>query len=76
VRTNRRGTKHTTFEYAVSPGDFRGWASVLCAGLRMSTVNWDGRCQTADAEGEGSWQVLPCDYKLAMVQVEKKPILP
>ena len=42
----------------------------------MSTVNWDGRCQTADAEGEGSWQVLPCDYKLAMVQVEKKPILP
>ena len=73
---NLTGTKHMAFEYATSPGDLRGWAALLCAGLSMSPVNWDGHCQTADTKGEGSWQVLPCDYKSATVKVEKKPLLP
>lgn len=48
---------------------------IAVCSLSMSTVNWDGHCQTADAKGEGSWQVLPCDYKLAMVKVEKTTLI-
>lgn len=66
------GTKHMDLGCANCPGDFRGWTVLLCVGLSMSTVNCDGHCQTANAKGESSWQVLPCDYKSAMVKVEKK----
>lgn len=69
------GTKHMDVGCANCPGDFRGWTVLLCVGLSMSTVNCDGHCQTANAKGESSWQVLPCDYKSAMVKVEKKIIL-
>lgn len=67
------GTKHMNLGCATYPGDFRGWTVLLCVGLSMSTVNCDGHCQTANAK-EGSWQVLPCDYKSAMVKVGEKKL--
>lgn len=38
-------------------------------------MNCDGHWQTENAKGEGPWQVLPCDYKSAMVKVEKKILI-